>query len=439
LLPEEIVLFEPSPDELFADDGQPSRGIPATRLIFLNTPLTGFEVASLASFRQEWLRQNQKHSAGDFAATGEHETDDLPEFVRLNALRILQHTKFDVLKSVRLVLTCLEERVKRLPLSESSMMDDLSLGALYWHGRDRKCRPCLVVRIERMSELIKDKERCVKLVIYVLEYAIRFAMVPGRVENWVVLVDFKNASEVVSLYKLPSMCLTAKAIAQTLECVYCCRMVWVKLLNLPGVLSKVVQSVIPTEKRKKVGVVEDPRRELLEFFEPNQLEERYGGSQPDLDQHETYPFRFFPNAKGAGHDLDQVSCCSSSRSTAASSAAESEASDLSSPGSPHKRSLHTLTSRVFHEGQLWDTTVGSSWMQQALCSSLTPEAAEALSASSGTRVEACRSLPHWLELVGSAESIPDTNLQTVETELTNGLKPDGGCQSSARKKRLISL
>lgn len=394
LLPEEVVLFEPSIEEIFADAGQSptSSRSPLVRLIFNNTPLTKAEVEALRALRLEWHTRRYGKSTG--VDDELEECEELPEFVRLNALRILQYKKFDTAKSVDLVSICLQERVRRLPLVEADILPDLSSGAMYWHGRDHKCRPCLVIQISRMGQLIKDKERCVRLVIFVLEYAIRFAMVPGRVENWVVLVDLENASSVVTLYQLPAMCLTAKAIALTLESVYCCRMVWVKLLNMPHILSKVVQSVIPAEKKKKVSVVED-HSELLHFFEPNQLEARYGGTAPNLAPGETYPFHFFPNAQGRSTDrASTVASCGSSTTTASSQKVAATA-----PLVP-RRSLHQYTSRAFHEGQLWDTQVLQGWFPRAAASSLTPDAAKALSAlSNGPAIQPCRNLTHWLEIM----------------------------------------
>lgn len=387
LLPEEVVLFEPSQQEIWADSEKES---PSTRLIFLNTPLTEAEVKALAAFRREWIRRNKGCT-------------ELPEAVRLSALRILQHKKFDVSKAVDLVSICLEERVKRLPLSEADLMPDLSSGALYWHGRDRMCRPCLVVRIGRMSELIKEPERCVKLVIYVLEYGIRHAMVPGRVENWVVVVDFQNAADIVSFVQLPYMCLVAKSIAMTLEYVYCGRMVWVKLLNLPSILSKFVQSVIPSEKKKKVNVVEDPKRGLLQFFEANQLEARYGGIQPDCAPTETYPFRFFAGCRGwvaLNPDGSKSSKSAGSESTASTSSLfEDEVSQCCSD-SWEGMSLHQHTCLAFHEGQLWDTNVMETWLHQARNSSLTPQSAKALTMlSSGVSVQPCQTIERWMELL----------------------------------------
>lgn len=377
LLPEEVVLFEPTDEEMFAEP-QARHG---SRLIFLNTPLSQTEVDALVALRKEWSSRRGKGR------------DELPEFIRLCALRVLQHKKFDLSRAMDLMQTCLDERVRRLPLREEDVLSDLSYGAMYWHGRDRKCRPCLVVRIERFAELIKDKERCVRMTIFVLEYAVRFAMVPGRVENWVVLVDFENASDVVSLYQLPSMCLTAKALSQTLESVYCCRMVWVKLLNLPTILSRIVQSVIPTEKRKKVCVVEDPKKELLKHFEPCQLEARYGGIRRDLKGHETYPFRFYPGCRGVVMGAQRLPTCESDRSTTSSNSGSTVDTESEATGT----SLHHQTGRKFHEGQLWDTSVTGRWIEEATESSLPPKAAQALS-TLGHLVEPCRSLEKWKEL-----------------------------------------
>lgn len=371
LLPEEVVLFEPSEEEIFAEP-QARHG---SRLIFLNTPLSQSEVESLAALRKEWMRRGEGR-------------DELPEFIRLSALRIMQHKRFDVSRALDLVQTCLEERVRRLPLREEDLISDLSCGAMYWHGRDRKCRPCLVVRIERFAELIKEKERCVRMTIFVLEYAIRYAMVPGRVENWVVLVDLENASDIVSFYQLPSMCLTAKALSQTLESVYCCRMVWVKLLNLPTILSRLVQSAIPAEKKKKVCVIEDPKKELLKYFEPSQLEVRYGGIRRNLKGHETYPFRFYPGCRGAM--TARPLTCESGRSTASSTSGSTVDTETEVTGT----TLHHLTGRKFHEGHLWDTSATYRWIEEASESSLPPQAAKALS-TLGHSVTPCRSLDQW--------------------------------------------
>lgn len=407
LLPEEVILFEPGPEELFADGVIPAQDVttPAVRFIFMNTPLTKVESDALATLRSEWKRH--AHAFGDSQETS---YEDLPEFVRLNALRILQFRKFDVSKSLDLFTTCYQERVRRLPLTEADVLEDLSAGAMYWHGRDRKCRPCLVIRAERMGKMIKEKERCIKLVLFVLEYGIRYAMVPGRIENWVVLIDLNNASSIVSLWQLPSIAATAKAIATTLECVYCCRMVFVKLLNMPSLLAKVVNGVIPAEKKKKVSVVEDCKTDLVRYFEPHQLEARYGGTQPDLSPEQTYPFHFYANCTGRGSTA-------TISETTPSNKADKMATNSSTKGTGSVTSYHTYVDRTFHEGTLWERGATSSWLDQASASSLTPHAAEALGNIFDRPTNPCCTLSKWLEIV--RDEVSSEGSATPEESISN--------------------
>jgi len=189
----------------------------------------------------------------------------------------------------------------------------------------------------------------------------------------------------------------------TLEYVYCCRMVWVKLVNLPSILSKFVQSVIPSEKKKKVNVVEDPKSGLLEFFEANQLEARYGGIQPDCAPTESYPFRFFAGCRGcvaSNPDGRKSIKSAGSKSTASTSSLFEEEVSQCCSGSWEGLSLHQHTCHAFHEGQLWDTNVTESWLYQARNSSLTPQAAKALTMlSSGVSVQPCQTIERWMELL----------------------------------------
>mmetsp|Transcript_51054 Transcript_51054/g.158283 ORF Transcript_51054/g.158283 Transcript_51054/m.158283 type:complete len:182 (+) Transcript_51054:3-548(+) len=147
-------------------------------------------------------------------------------------------------------------------------------------------------------------------------------------------------------------------------------MTWMKILNMPSVMRKVVESCIPSEKKKKVQFVSNIREELAEYFEPNQLEARYGGTAPDLAPSATYPFRFFPGA---------------------------------TPGSAATPSLHNLTHRAFHEGKLWDTSLPDKnrlWMAEMGSSSLTPASAAALAQMpGGVSVTPCCNVEHLMSIL----------------------------------------
>jgi len=383
-----VVLYVPSENEIF-EAALAGPGKDRLRRIFLNTPLTENEKASLQALHEALENEDIVTRAGD---------GTIPQYGNLHALRILQHRKYNIPKAIQLLETHLKERVKRLPISESSVSQELKKGFMYWHGRDVMCRPVLVIRLERIGDLITNKERAVLLVIFVLEYAIRFALAPGRVENWVVLVDMLNASKVVKVSSLYSLMSTAKAISDTLESLYCARMVWMKMLNVPGYLKSAVEKLIPTAKKDKVAFCTEAqiKTSLTGLIEPHQLEARYGGTAPDLRPEETYPFHFFPNATGEGREGDM-------------------------------RSLHQHSTRAFHEGALWDDSTKAAkafWFNNAASESLTPMAAAAYTGMEGaTKVEPCADAARWLELVGHEEAQSKASM-TASREPSQSEEPD---------------
>lgn len=387
LLPSEVVLFEPSDAEYFHTGT-------GARQIFLNTPLKEKENVALAEFHKLLAKRGIGGEEGLF-----------PRYMEQHALRILQQCKFNTTKAAELMKSFVKERVRRLPISEASVIDDLRSGFIYWHGRDLKCRPCLVIRIERLGELAKEKERAVCAVIFTLEYALRYAMVPGRVENWVVLIDLANATSALgSPLQIGGLVTVATAIGTTLERVFPGRMAWMKILNMPGgaLLSKIVNGAIPSEKKDKVSFPRDVKSELAVHFELNQLESRYGGTAPDLEPGETYPYHFFPNARGdveafgPNHPVPDVAddCAEQRPRLGKARVQDTEAF-----------SVHESLRLEHYEGQLWDESSDSireKWAKKAEETPLTPAAAEALTWQLGKEVKPCRELETWLEIVNPA-------------------------------------
>lgn len=283
LLTPEVLAYEPSAVDVFQrreneeEDGDEEDGV---RLIFTGAKLTKRESSSLVALRG--VLNDMKHVDGP------------------QALRILQQCKFDVEASA----TMLREQVEFAKLHASpsllpSIMEDLASGFIYWHGRDRHCRPCLFIRLERCEAFVNDSDRAQELVSFVLEYAVRYALVPGRVENWVIVLDLENALSLVSSpFQVPGVISTAMGLADVLENRFCGRMGWIKLVNMPGgfMLNRLVNGAIPEEKKDCVSCPDDVAAELAEHFEPHQLEMRYGGTAPDVEPGSVFPFRFFPNA-----------------------------------------------------------------------------------------------------------------------------------------------
>lgn len=248
--------------------------------------------------------------------------------------------------------------------------------------------------MERLGGLARDKERLARLVVFTFEYALRYAMVPGRVENWGVIIDLRNVFKVISPLHVASMTATAVSIATALEKVYCNRMGWIKIVNMPGssLLARAINATIPGDSKEKVSFPTDAAAGLMEHFEPNQLERRYGGAAPDTEPGETYPYRFFPGATGKVGEPGPAA----------------EGGDGPESGG---LSMHESVGLAFHEGLLWDESSaesGARWMEAERPCSLAPHAAEYLSKKAGEQVLACRSMPRWKELHAGSKQLPQS-------------------------------
>lgn len=393
LLPAQVVLYEPPQNEIV---------VMGTRNIFLNTPLSEIEHDSLRDFHKVVAASDIGDNHGNF-----------PHSVETHALRLLQKSKFDPHKGLELMKLAMKERNVRLPIAESDVLEDLRSGGFYWHGRDKSCRPCMVVRVERLAHLVKDKERTLRVVVFMLEYALRFAMVPGRVENWVVIIDCQNATSVVSAAYLVSTFATANAIGVMLEKVYCGRMGWIRIVNIPGAtyLNRMINSLIPADKKHKVKFPTHVADDLRELFEPNQLEVRYGGTAPDLVPSDVYPFKFFPNCRGV---VDQRDGPAAIQILQRGETHEMDDEDLS---------LHSCTNLLYHQGALWDESseeIKNRWVPDALNSCLTPENALYLGKfmADGKQPEPCRNLDMWTEIVLPAATRGRVSIGGVEVTTT---------------------
>lgn len=365
LLPPEVVLYEPSATDIRRC------GKSAARLIFLNTPLTDAEQQALDSLH--------KAIADEAGAELVEEAATFPAYVRPHALRLLQLAKWDVKKAISFMHTYLEMRVQKLPVTEGYVVQGLKNSMLYWHGRDRSCRPVLVWRVSQAPSLGLDLERAKSTVLWTLEFAVRHLLVPGRVESWVFIIDLRGCSFSTMTSGARSLIWYTRRL---IEEVYCERNFCAKILYMPSLLLSLVNFFIPEDKKDQVESVRDKdiSRVMTSLCEPHQLEEHYGGSAPNVKDGEAYPYRFFPH------------CCGPK-----------------AEGSPPDESLHSFTDREFHEGCLWDASPGEKqqWIQKSQHQSLTFASAQTLcELIGGAAPEPCKTLAQWKALLAAEQEMP---------------------------------
>lgn len=67
-------------------------------------------------------------------------------------------------------------------------------GAIYVHGRDHRYRPLLVLNVSRLNLKNYSVHEYSWLLCFTLEFMIREMMIPGQIENWIVITDLCNKS-----------------------------------------------------------------------------------------------------------------------------------------------------------------------------------------------------------------------------------------------------
>lgn len=361
-LPPEVVLFEPAPGEIHRGGAPAPQGKTGNRLIFLNVPLLDFEQKALDKLHEALKNEKALAPGGT-----------MPGYVRLHALRLLQQAKWKVEKAINTIATHLEMRVQKMPVREDAVLNDLQTAIMYWHGRDRSCRPILVWRMEKVYALGLDADRATRMILFILEYDVRYLLVPGRVENWVLLVDLTGCG--LSMAASSTFRSITRNVTKLLEEVYCGRNFTTKIFHMPSLLRAIVNSLIPEDKKSKVEFVADADipSTMRKMCEPHQLEVQYGGTAPNVKPGEVYPFRFFPHCRGP-----------------------------QSGGKPPLPSLHKVTDRLFHEGVSLDNHDKDLWSDALQQQPLTSSTAKAM--ADVDSLEATTTLEGWLKKLGGPEA-----------------------------------
>jgi hypothetical protein len=283
-VPQEALEFE-------ADDAtvvNRFRNDDSERMIHCNTKLDDSEILWLAQCRHEAARR------GDVF---------LPSFI-LAAGRFLGDEKGDVHVALERMRAAQAWRLNYFqggPILDSSIAGDLALGILYFGGRDLALRPALVVRPSRIPTHLVDEncsDRFNRLFLFCMEYFLRYMVVPGRVENIVVILDLAN----ISLSQLPSI--SSLMEMKTVMCQQDAGRVFrFYIVNMPMILravSTVVQSAMTERQRQKMRFVR-LFKDMRKDFALHQLEVDLGGTAPI---HQTFlPFPLPPGPFEAGYRM----------------------------------------------------------------------------------------------------------------------------------------
>ncbi|OII70818.1 SEC14 domain-containing protein [Cryptosporidium ubiquitum] len=280
-MPSEILLYDPTEDDIFTKFHVGSSNEFKIRQIFLHVELLKHEEEMLIEFDNFLTEKNIK----------------LPEFINPLILRVLmfnkrRHPNTYIQRSMNHLISMFKWRVSMYPLSdmESDLRKDLESGIIYWHGRDYCLRPILTIRLSKVNKLF-PLERFIRLIVFCMEWGMRYLMCPGKVETCLALIDIKG----VSLTSFPIS--TMSEISSLLTNQYSFRLYRMFILHdslfIQTVWSLMKQFLTDLQQHKIILSRNEIKSQLFKTVHPNQVEEHFGGLQKNIVA-PFYPFVFPP-------------------------------------------------------------------------------------------------------------------------------------------------
>jgi len=222
--------------------------------------------------------------------------------ITVMASRFLSRSRGDPNKAIELMLATQEWRLSYFskgPVTDLDVLEDFKHGIAYFCGRDAGMRPVLIVRAVRIPDIwYKNKciDKLIRLLIFCMEYMIRYMLYPGVIENNVLIVDLAG----LALSKVPIGPL--QQIYKVMSTHYIGRVFRFYIVNMPFLLSSlsgVVKALLTDRQRQKLCFVHDVK-ELRKDFALHQLEKDLGGTRPSLKNF--FPFELQGGPFTAGYD-----------------------------------------------------------------------------------------------------------------------------------------
>lgn len=176
----------------------------------------------------------------------------------------------------------------------------LHKGIHYNHGRDRNFRPIMIFKSKIMTDSHVDFDEAVNATFYSALYVITNLMVPGKVENWRLIIDLDN----LAMGKIPFK--FTRKFVQMGQAHLKCRGRSVTLLNVTfgvRVIYKILSPFIDDRIKAKLEMCKDNHsQDLLDTVHPSQLEVKYGGEAANIEDY--WPPRIISDEYG--HDPNMI-------------------------------------------------------------------------------------------------------------------------------------
>ena len=205
-----------------------------------------------------------------------------PDYKESQLLRFLQATGYNYSKTIEIVIENIEWREKLIPpIITPKVIELLNCGFMYIHGRDNNYRPIMVINADVFLRL-KDNyvyDDWLLCIIFIMEYLIEKMLIPGQVENWTMISNFKS----VSLLFPPA---EMKKFMAVLQSNYRCRLYVNYIIGMSGILRgiwNIVKAFLDEATVNKVRFLTDETMDdIFTFINEEQVEQKFGGKAKNI-------------------------------------------------------------------------------------------------------------------------------------------------------------
>ena len=260
---EEMYRYFPPKNEIIElDDSNPKNSY---RYIFNGQPKTEYEQKKLDNFHEFELK------------TGKIEYPN--DWLESNTMRLLQASEYDIKKTY----TQIKENIQWLNNTPKTINDKiinlLNSGFMYVFGRDSGFRPIIVVSIKTIKVILSQNysfEDINKAIIYLMNYIIKYLLIPGQIENWIVFVDFDDVgiSDIGEFKKILSTLSKQRG-----------RVFKNYFVNISGFIKlsvKTAVKVFSSVAKKLIILGSNELQKVQEIINPENIEQKYGGLAPNI-------------------------------------------------------------------------------------------------------------------------------------------------------------
>ena len=260
---EEMYRYFPSKNEIIDIDNSDPKN--SYRYIFNGQPKTEFEQQMLDKLKDYELKSGKIDYPNDWFES--------------NTMRLLQASEYDIKKSY----TAIKENIQWLNTIPKTVNDKiiylLNSGFMYVFGRDSHFRPIIVVSIKLIKVVLSQNytfEDINETIIYLMNYIIKYLLIPGQIENWIVLVDFDDVgiSDIGEFKKILSTLSKQRG-----------RVFKNYFVNISGLIKFSVKAAVKmfsSVAKKLVILGSNELQKIQEIISPENIEQKYGGLAPNI-------------------------------------------------------------------------------------------------------------------------------------------------------------